>query len=205
MSAHPVDIGQLASNARTVIDDPGLPTDDPGPPMDTPEENERWAAAVRWASDSNKSDIDHWRTERECYAIACLDAIIAITDPVDDEHELARVADSLDALGRQVERLRENLANEHGPLRDEREREVVSDTITRSLDTLDEAIEGLRAAHEAQEEDIYECEDCSVNGEDCRVHGEAWKLASRAIMESPDGVVSALRNAGLGVDTTERG
>lgn len=198
MTAHPVDIGQLASNARTVIDDPGLPTDDPGPPMDTPEEQERWAGAVRWASDTNKSDIDHWRTERECYAIACLDAIIAITDPLDDEHELERVADSLDALGRQVERLRENLANEHGPLRNGDEREAVSDTITRSLDTLDEAIEGLRAAHEEREREEYGCEDCAVNGMDCRVHGEAARMAARAIVQSPDGVVTALRNAGLG-------
>lgn len=198
MSAHPVDIGQLASNARTVIDDPMPDGDDQGPPMDEPVEHERWARAVRWASDSNKSDIDHWRTVRECYAIDCLDAIIAITDPVDDERELERVADSLDALGRQVERLRENVTSEHGPIRGEADRTDVSNDVANALDSLDAGITRLRELHEEREREEYACEDCAVNGMDCRVHGEAARMAARAIMESPDGVVAALRNAGLG-------
>jgi hypothetical protein len=47
------------------------------------------------------------------------------------------------------------------------------------------------------EDDEFECEDCSVNGLDCRVHGEAAKAAMRAVHANPTATLSVLKAGGL--------
>jgi hypothetical protein len=180
------DIGTLASLARTALDDPaGLP--------------EPYATEIQRAERRATRPHDD---PIVTFAIDRLNDIMRVTDPVDDEREIERCADSLDALGRAIERIREQAAGgvvlasrAHAY---NREREAFSEHVTRALDALDEGVATLRYIVDCEAADEHACEDCAVNGEDCRVHGEAAKLARRAIAQSPDGVLHALRQAGLG-------
>lgn len=139
-----MDIGLLASYARTALTEIG-PGDDPGPPVDAPTERERWRRAQETARMSEKADVSDWMSTADAYVVDCLDAIIAVTDPVDDERELFRCADALEILGGHIERIREQLCSGDAPaLADVDDRADVSQGITVSLDHLDGAIEYLR-------------------------------------------------------------
>ena len=172
--AEPTDIGKLASLARTAITDPG-------------------AMSEQYPTHRPSSDQGGWIA----YAVARLDEIIGVTDPVDDEQEFGRCADSLDALGRAIERIREQFekaANDRGTASDTRMHVLIAnDRIPDALDKLDEAVSALREAQEAQIDADLHCEDCAVNGDDCREHGEAWKIARRAVRENPARVLALLR------------
>ena len=162
------DIGQLASLARTALDDPA------GVGLDIAD----MQACLTYATDR-------------------LDDIIRITDPIDtgDEEEFSAIAHGLDALGRHVERIRErveNLAAERpavsgiGVILEE-----ASVALKEGLDRMDEGIAGIRGLVELAEAE-NECEDCAVNGDDCREHGEAFRLARREILADPERVVALL-------------
>lgn len=199
MSFEPApDIGTRASLALTALTDPSAVPEPYGPEL---ERQERRAASP---------DDDPY------VAFACdmLNGIIGVTDPVDDERELERSADSLDILGGHIERIRESVTGDHGAIagadaEPDRKEEIANDVtvnVTRALDLIDEAAGWLRGFAEETADAGYQCEDCAVNGMDCRIHGKAARLAARAIAQSPEGVVLALRQAGL-IDEpeTERG
>lgn len=159
----------------------------------------RWRAAEAEARTSEKGDVSGWADVDTCFAIACLDAIMRVTDPSDDEREIERCADSLDALGRHVERIREQVAGEHGPLAgrwDETLRET-SETLSSALDLVDSAVATLRETAEREDEHTHYCDDCATNGYDCPVHGAAMRAAHRAVFASPEGVIDALTERGL--------
>lgn len=168
------DIGQLASEALTALTDPGaVGLDNPneyGPLIAGHDRERRW------------SDNAAYATER-------LNAIISVTDPADDEDEITRCADSLDALGIAVARIRDQVA---GPApADDDEPDNVIGLMDRALDTLDEAIAGLRRIAD-DEENEGGCEDCAVNGDDCREHGEAFRVARQAVLDNPARVIALL-------------
>lgn len=156
------DIGQLASEALTALTDP----------------------AGVGLEDGDVSGREDYMDER-------LNRIIAVTDPSDDELETERFADSLDALGSHIERLRERIAgrNAYRPGSDARFGDV-SNELTGALDMVDRAVAELREI--ANDEDHLGCEDCAVNGDDCREHGEALRVARRAALENPDRVLQLL-------------
>jgi len=162
------DIGQLASIARTALDDPG-------------------ALPEKYAHLPIEPQLS--RDPRGHLALDCLDQIIAVTDPGDDEREIERCSDSLDALGRHVERIREQFSELHGQGTELDEIVAASNHVTVALDLIDQAASVLR---EIASEPEHECEDCSVNGDDCREHGEAFHVARREILNDPERVLALL-------------
>lgn len=177
------DIGTLASLARTALTDPaGLP--DPH-------------ASAHSLRIAERKAVDSAEYPRASFVVGCLDRIIAITDPADDEREFENCADGLAALGGAVERIREQFedAATSGTVASDARSAVLfaNARIPEALDKLDEAVAALREAHEAQVDAALYCEDCAVNGEDCLTHGEAWRLARRAVRENPERVLALLR------------
>lgn len=159
------DIGQLASEALTALTDPaGVGLDD--------------------------GDV----SGRETYMESRLNAIIRITDPIDsgDEEEFEALADSLDALGRNVETIRERIeemgANRSAVPREAMPLEEASVNLVNGLNAIDVAVQHLRSLAEPENE----CEDCAVNGDDCREHGQAFRVARRAVLANPARVIDLL-------------
>jgi hypothetical protein len=171
--SEPSDIGNLASLARTALTDPGALPEGDG------------VLVTATGVYLPRADI----------AVGFLDEIIAITDPRDDEREFANYADSLDALGRAMGRIREQVlqATRQDDLREHANTANVVDTnVTDALELVSTAATYLREAQEIVDAPPR-CEDCEINGEECSTHGEAWKLARRAVLENPGRVLALLK------------
>lgn len=180
LTSEVTDIGQLASLARTALDDPeSLPEDDA---------NAQHARHMEGKAVLTSDD------PFVLYAIDRLDDIIRITDPGYEDR--AVFVHSMSALGAGLARIHariEALTPDTEPP-DTEHYEVAACNLALGLDAIDEAIAAMQPD---EEDEPYECEDCSVNGEDCPTHGPAYRAARLAIQESPARVMAALRNAGF--------
>ena len=134
---HVPQLDQLASFARTALDDPGALM------LTSEHENARYIEARRFAQLSEKGDVDDWRSPETCYAIACLDEIIAAVNPADFNRETARRG--LAVLGRHLEELRERMSEETTDT-DEPDRDAydaAEGALMAALDAVDHAIDHL--------------------------------------------------------------